>query len=161
VLVLHGRRSGALDRVELVHARPAADDDLGRLEVRSLAVCEVGDADVVEAREVAQGLWRVADDAGFSTGRRDRDARGVQRLNAALGRATDGARGLGLRREPLAWAAGAWTVLALVFALGVPLGDDPLEHGAGIAVGVVLWPVLTAVLLWRAARRVRDPVDAD
>ncbi|MGX6449480.1 hypothetical protein ACVU7I_15655, partial [Patulibacter sp. S7RM1-6] len=161
LLVLHGRRDGR-ERLELVHVRPAPDDEpRGRLQVRTLAWRPVDVAGGEDPRTAVQEWWTIADDAGFVTARRRDEAGGVQRLNAALGRAVARRRAIRLRSEPLAWAAAVAFAFALVMALGVAVGDDAFDDGAALAVTVVVWPVLLGTVLWRAARRVRDPVADD
>ncbi|WP_210491178.1 hypothetical protein [Patulibacter sp. SYSU D01012] len=159
LLVLHGRRAGQ-ERLELVHVRPAPDDEpRGRLQVRTLAWRPVDAGEDVHA--AVQDWWTVADDAGLVTTRRREDAGGVQRLNAALGRAVARRRAIPLRHEPLAWAAGAAFAFAGLMLLGALLSDDALDEGAALAVTVVVWPLLLGGVLWRAARRVRDPAGDD
>jgi hypothetical protein len=153
-------RRGDVDHLELVHVRPAPEDGARqRLQVRRLAWWEPRPDGVLEAREVAQDLWRIADDAGFVAERRTSDARGVERLNALLGRTTDRAATIRLRDEPLAWAALPFAVFFATFALILPLSDDPFSEGGGVTLAVVTWPGLTAWLFWRSARRALDPVD--
>ncbi|CAB4945050.1 unannotated protein [freshwater metagenome] len=160
VLVLHGLLDDGRDRLELVHVRPAPGDAPdGLLQVRTLARWEPVPGGVLEAREVGQDLWRIADDAGFAAGRRAADARGVERLNRLLGRSTDRAVRPRLRGEPLAWAAWPFVLLFAVLVLGVAVSDDPFDEGGGIALAALTWPALTAWLFLRAARRAQDPVD--
>ncbi|MDO9408834.1 hypothetical protein [Patulibacter sp.] len=160
VLVLHGVRDDGTDRLELVHVRPAPQEGADRrLQVRTLAWWEPRPGGVLEAREVGQDFWRIADDAGFVAGRRAADARGVERLNVLLGRSTDRAVRRRLHDEPLAWAVWPFALFFAVFALGIAVSDDPFDEGGGIALAVLTWPALTAWLFLRAARRVQDPVD--
>lgn len=164
VLVLHGRGNGrdegkARDRVELVHVRAAPGEEQGRLQVRTLAWREVPRDGVERPDEVAQQFWVIADDAGFATGRAERDAGTIRRINRALGRAVAARRPAELVREPLAWAAvllGGLTVL-LAVSLVVAGRDD--ESGLALDLALRCWPFAAAVVLWRAARRVHDPVE--
>lgn len=170
VLVLHGfdpdgsvDRKGAPtgpDRVELVHVRPAPGGDARqRLQVRTLARWEhQGDAPLT-AKEVARDLGRIADDAGFVTTRSGADASGVERLNRALGRATDGSSRPRSRLEPLAWAGWAFWAVGGILWLGFALSEDRLDKGGAIALGLLTWPWVTAWIFDRSARRVLDPVD--
>jgi hypothetical protein len=112
---------------------------------------------------VAQDFWRIADDAGAVTARRTRDAGAVRRINRALGRAADRRRALGLHREPLTLAAAAAAAVIVAALLEHALGitDDFLKHGLGNRILSFTWPALSAVLLLRAARAVRDPYGED
>ncbi|WP_022929859.1 hypothetical protein [Patulibacter americanus] len=159
VLVLHGTHEGR-DRLELVHARAAPDDGKGRLQVRTLAWRVLTPDDVEEPREVVQELWAIADDAGFVTRRGEQDAGTVQRINTALGRAAERRRAAALGREPLAWAAGVLLgVFGLILLVQVVTGGSEADPGLAMDLCLTLWPLAAAVVLWRAARRVRDPVE--
>ncbi len=157
-LVLRGR-DGAAERVELVHvrARPGTND--GRVEARTLARRRVWPGDAVTAGETTGAFSRVADAATHVARGRLRDARGLRRLNRALARATAERYALALRREPLAWAAGACVVAVVVAAARHVLGisDDPLAHGLGNMLLAFTWPLSMIVLLWACARAVHDP----
>ena len=170
VLVLHGvdadgsmDRKGApsgRDRVELVHVRPVPGGDARqRLQVRALARWEHRDGAPLTAKEVARDVGRIADDAGFVTTRSGADASGVERLNRALGGATDRGPRPRSRREPLAWAGWAFWAVGGILWLGFALSEDRLDEGGAIALGLLTWPWVTAWIFDRSARRVLDPVD--
>jgi hypothetical protein len=164
VLVLHGRGNGRddgreSDRVELVHVRAAPGEEQGRLQVRTLAWREVPRHGVERPEEVAQQFWVIADDAGFATGRAERDAGTIRRINAALGRAVAARRSAELAREPLAWTAvlAATGTAALAVALVIVGWNE--ESGLALDLALRSWPLAAGVVLWRAARRVHDPVE--
>jgi hypothetical protein len=159
VLVLHGRKDDGVDRIELVHARAVPGEERGRLQVRTLAWREVERDGVERPDEVAQHFWTVADDAGFVTGRGEREAGTVRRINAALGRVVERRRATLLVREPLVWAAAPLAVLSLLVAVVVVFPGDHDREGLALSICLACWPLAAAVVLWRAARRVHDPVD--
>jgi hypothetical protein len=164
VLVLHGRGNGrdegqGRDRVELVHVRAVPGEEQGRLQVRTLAWREVDRDGVEHPDEVAQQFWVIADDAGFATGRAERDAGTIRRINAALGRAVAARRSAELVQEPLAWAAGLLAAITALLAVAlVAVGRDE-ESGLALDLALRCWPLAAGVVLWRAARRVHDPVE--
>jgi hypothetical protein len=164
VLVLHGRGNGhdrgrGSDRVELVHVRAAPGEEQGRLQVRTLAWCEIPSDGAERADEVAQQFWVIADDAGFATGRAERDAGTIRRINAALGRAVAARRPAELVREPLAWAAGLLVAVTALLAVALVVVGRDDESGLALDLALRCWPLAAGAVLWRAARRIHDPVE--
>jgi hypothetical protein len=164
VLVLHGRGNGRdegrdRDRVELVHVRAAPGEEQGRLQVRTLAWREVPRDGVERPEEVAQQFWVIADDAGFATGRAERDAGTIRRINAALGRAVASRRPAELAREPLAWAGILLAAITALLAVALVVVGRDDESGLALDLALRCWPLAAGVVLWRSARRVHDPVE--